>query len=133
MTTCNMKDKRIYRFELRLSEEEYSLFKRKSERYQNISSMVRDAVKDFNDIRTQGKIAALTEIKDFYIRFDQRLGWLGANVNQAQKRANELAIAGELSPTYIQQVLLPNVQECLKFIRQMKSGQDEIYDRLLKM
>lgn len=124
-----MKDKRIYRFELRLSEEEYQLFKRKAEHYQNISAMVRDAVRDFNDIRTQGKIAALTEIKDYYTRFDQRLGWLGANVNQAQKRANELAIAGELSPEYIQQVILPNVQECLKFVRQLKAGQDEIFSK----
>lgn len=128
-----MKDKRTYRFELRLSEEEYQLFKQKAERYQNISAMVRDAVKGFNDIRTQGKIAALAEIKDYYTRFDQRLGWLGANVNQAQKRANELAIAGDLSPAYIQQVLLPNVKEVLRLIREMKAKQDAIYDRLLKL
>lgn len=128
-----MNDKRTYRFELRLSEEEYKLFKEKAKNYQTMSSMIRDAVKGFNDVQTQGKIAALTEIKNYYTRFDQRLGWLGGNINQAQHRANELAIAGELSPDYVQQVLFPNVQEAIKLVREMKSKQDEIYSKLLKL
>lgn len=128
-----MKDKKTYRFELRLSEEEYQFFKHKAERYQTVSAMVRDAVKGFNDIQTQGKIAALTETKEFYTKCSQRLGWLGGNINQAQHRANELAIAGELSPDYIHQVLFPKIQEALKLIRKMKIEQDGIYAKLLKL
>ena len=41
-----MKDKRNIRFEIRLSEEEYELFKQKAERYQTMSSMIRDAVRN---------------------------------------------------------------------------------------
>lgn len=128
-----MTDKKTHRFEMRLSEEEYEMFKRKAERYQTVSAMVRDAVKGFNDINTQGKIAALIEIKKYYTHFDQRLGWLGGNINQAQKRANELAIAGELSQSYIQNILFPKVQEGMALIKQMKAEQDEIYSRLLKL
>lgn len=127
-----MNDKRTYRFELRLSEEEYKLFKEKAATYQTMSSMIRDAVKCFNDVQTQGKIAALTDIKDYYTRFDQRLGWLGGNIYQAQHRANELAIAGELSPDYIKQVLVPKVNEAIKLIREMKAKQDDVYSNLLK-
>lgn len=127
-----MNDKRTYRFELRLSEEEYKLFKEKAASYQTMSAMIRDAVKGFNDVQTQGKIAALTEIKNYYTRFDQRLGWLGGNINQAQHRANELAIAGELSPDYIKQILVPKVNETIKLIREMKAKQDDVYSNLLK-
>lgn len=128
-----MKDKKTYRFELRLSEDEMELFKRKAERYQNISSMVRDAVKGFNDIHTQGKIAALTEVKDYYTKCSQRLGWLGGNINQAQHRANELAIAGELSHDYIQQVMFPKINEAVRLIREMKAEQESIYANLLNL
>lgn len=128
-----MKDKRNYRFEIRLNDEEYDLFKKKSSRYQTMSSMIRDAVKDFNDVSTQGKIESLTEVREFYTRFNQRLGWLGSNLNQAQHRANELAIAGELSPAYIQQTLFPKIQEALHLIREIKMHQDEIYSKLLKL
>lgn len=128
-----MKDKRKIRFEIRLSEEEYKLFKQKAERYQTMSSMIRDAVRDFDDVNTQGKIDSLTEIKNYYTRFDQRLGWLGGNINQAQKRANELAITGELSPEYIYRVLFPKINEAISVIREMKTEQDAIYAKLLKL
>lgn len=68
---------------LRVNEDELQLFKDKARRYQNMSSMIRDAVSQFNDIKTKGEIEALTEIKNYYTRFDQRLGWLGGNFNQA--------------------------------------------------
>lgn len=128
-----MKNKRTIRFEIRLSDEEYELFKQKASRYQTMSSMIRDAVKSFNDVHTQGKIESLTEIKNYYTRFDQRLGWLGSNINQAQHRANELAISGELTPKYIQQVLFPKIKEALQLIREMKSEQDAVYAKLLKL
>lgn len=118
---------------LRVNEVELQLFKDKAGRYQNMSSMIRDAVSQFNDIKTKGKIEVLTEIKNYYARFDQRLGWLGGNINQAQHRANELAIAGLLSSAYIQQVLSPKIKEALQLIREMKAEQDAIYAKLLKL
>lgn len=118
---------------LRVNKDELQLFKDKARRYQNMSSMIRDAVSQFNDIKTKGEIEVLTEIKNYYTRFDQRLGWLGGNINQAQHRANELAIAGLLSSAYIQQVLFPKIKEALQLIREMKAEQDAIYAKLLKL
>lgn len=122
-----MTKKRNFRFEIRLSEEEYAMFKKKSAKYQTMSGMIRDAVKGFNDIKTQGQIEVLTEIKSHYTKFYQRLGWLGGNINQAQHRANELAVAGKLSPAYIQKVLIPKISEAINLIREIKSEQDKIY------
>lgn len=62
-----MKNKRTIRFEIRLSEEEYELFKQKASRYQTMSGMIRDAVKAFDDVQTQGKISSLTEIKNYFV------------------------------------------------------------------
>ena len=104
-----MSTRRIYRLELRLNDEERKLFERKSARYQTMSSMVRDAVSQFNDVQTKGKIEAMTQLKSVCTRYDQRLGWLGSNLNQAQHRANELALAGQLQPSYLQQVLVPKI------------------------
>lgn len=118
---------------LRVNEEELQFFKNKSQRYQNMSSMIRDAVSQFDDTQTKGKIEALAGIKNYYTRFDQRLGWLGGNVNQAQHRANELSIAGLLSSAYIQQVLFPIIKEALQLVREMKTEQDAIYAKLLKL
>lgn len=128
-----MKNKRTVKFEIRLSEEEYELFKQKASRYQTMSGMIRDAVKSFDDVQTQGKIASLTEIKNYYTRYDQRLGWLGGNINQAQHRANELAIAGQLTSSFIQQILLPKIKESIQLIRKLKAEQDAIYAKLLKL
>ena len=127
-----MKNKRTIRFEIRLSEEEYELFKQKASRYQTMSGMIRDAVRAFDDVQTQGKIASLTEIKNYYTRFDQRLGWLGGNINQAQHRANELAIAGELPADYFYKVLMPKTQEATQLIKNLKFALEVIQDKIEK-
>jgi hypothetical protein len=97
-----------------------------------MSSMVRDAVSQFNDVQTKGKIEAMTQLKSVCTRYDQRLGWLGSNLNQAQHRANELALTGQLQPSYLQQVLLPKIQECLLLIRDIKKDLDSVYSQILK-
>ena len=127
-----MSTRRIYRLVLRLNDEERRLFERKSARYQTMSSMIRDAVSQFNDVQTKSKIEAMTQLKSVCTRYDQRLGWLGSNLNQAQHRANELALTGQLQPSYLQQVLLPKIQECLLLIRDIKKDLDSIYSQLLK-
>ena len=54
-----MKKKKI-RLEIRLSEEEARLFQNKAESYGgNVSAMVRDAVRRFDDKRTRGKWMAM--------------------------------------------------------------------------
>jgi hypothetical protein len=118
---------------VRLTSEEYEMFRKKSERYHTMAGMIRDAVRLFDDKATKRKLESVTEVKDFYVRFDQRLGWIGSNLNQAQHRANELAIEGQLSSDYIRQILEPEVGETLKLIREMRSDLEQLRQHLLKL
>lgn len=114
-----------------MNEEEFRLFKSKSERYGgNVSSMIRDAVSHFDDKKAKGKIDALDELLSFYKTYQQQLSWFGGNFNQSMKRANELAIGGELSPTYFSNILSPQTKEAINFLREIKSKLDIIHDNL---
>lgn len=126
-----MNNRKTVKLQLRLSEDELQVFKDKSESYGgNISEMIRDAVKRFDDERTKGKIDTMTALLKFYKEYQQRLSWLGGNFNQSMHRANELAIAGELTPQYFQNVIMPQASEAIKFLREIKSELEAIHDIL---
>ena len=123
-------EKKTKRLWIRLSPEEEALFKRKAAHYSTVSAMVRDAVKQFDDTATVGQIDALNKMTDLYLKFQQDLSWLGGNFNQTMKRANELAIAQELTPQCFEQVLYPQVTEIQKLINSVKREQHDIAKRL---
>ena len=123
-------EKKTKRLWIRLSPEEEALFKRKAARYNTISAMVRDAVKQFDDTATVGQIDALNKMTALYVKFQQDLSWLGGNFNQTMKRANELAIGQELTPQFFEQVLYPQVTEIQKLINSIKREQHDIAKRL---
>lgn len=126
-----MNDKKTVKLQIRLSEDELRLFKEKSKSYgNNVSGLIRDAVCSFDDKKAKGKIQTMTDLLKFYKEYQQRLSWLGGNFNQAMHRANELAIAGELSSDYYRNVILPKVQEVMKYIRSVKSKLDSIHDHI---
>ena len=121
------KTKRIW---IRLSADEEALFRRKAARYKTISAMVRDAVKQFDDTATRGKIDAINHVTDLYVKYQQDLSWLGGNFNQTMKRANELAIAQELTPQFFEQVLYPQVVQLQQLISDIKREQHHIVKQL---
>lgn len=123
-------DKRNIIRKVRLTPEEDALFKRKAARYKTVSAMVRDAVAQFDDTATRGKVKALREMTALYHKYEQDLSWLGGNFNQTMKRANELAIAQELTPQFFEQVLYPQVTEIQKLINSVKREQHDIAKRL---
>lgn len=123
------KTKRLW---IRLSPEEDALFKQKASHYNNVSAMIRDAVRQFNDIGTVRKIEALNNMAALYKKYQQDLAWLGGNFNQAMKRANELAIGGELSQDYYERVIMPQVTHILQFLEEVKDEQHKIITKLIK-
>ena len=124
-----MKRKRI-RMEIRLSEEEAHVFRNKAESYGgNVSAMVRDAVRRFDDKRTRGKIETMEALLQFYKKYQQQLSWIGGNFNQCMHRANELAIAGELSEEYFRSILFPETRKAVKAIMAVKAELDSIHDK----
>ena len=94
--------------------------------------MIRDAVRQFNDIGTVRRIEALNEMTALYRKFQQDLSWLGGNFNQAMKRANELAISGELSQDYYDRVILPQLSHILSFLEKVKDEQHTIVRKLTR-
>jgi len=77
-------DKRNIIRKVRLTPEEDALFKRKAARYKTVSAMVRDAVAQFDDTATRGKVKALREMTALYHKYEQDLGWLGGRSSSAR-------------------------------------------------
>ena len=116
---------------VRLNDEELRLFLKKAQSYGgNTSALIRDAVTRFDDKRTRGRIEAMATLLSFYTKYQQQLSWLGGNFNQVMHRANELAIDGKLSENYFREVVMPEVKETVKTIREIKTGLDNIHDFL---
>jgi hypothetical protein len=124
------KTKRLW---IRLSPDEEALFRRKAARYKTVSAMVRDAVRQFDDTATRGKIDAINRMTDLYLKHQQELSWLGGNFNQTVKRANELAIAEELTPQFFEQTLYPQVAEIQKLINSIKGELHDIAREVSKL
>ena len=126
-------EQRTKRLWIRLSPEEEALFRRKAARYKTVSQMVRDAVSQFDDTATHGKLDALRQMTALYHKYQQDLSWLGGNFNQTMKRANELAIGQELTPQFFEQVLYPQVTEILKLLNSIKREQHDIAKQLTRL
>ena len=126
-------EQRTKRLWIRLSPDEEALFRRKATRYKTVSQMVRDAVSQFDDTATHGKLDALRQMTALYRKYQQELSWLGGNFNQTMKRANELAISQELTPQFFEQVLYPQVTEILKLLNSIKREQHEIAKQLTRL
>ena len=121
------KTKRLW---IRLSPDEEALFRRKAARYKTVSAMVRDAVRQFDDTATRGKIDAINRMTDLYLKHQQELSWLGGNFNQTIKRANELAIGQQLTPQFFEQVLYPQVEQIQSLLHDIKREQHQIAKQL---
>ena len=66
-----------------------------------------------------------------YKKYQQELSWIGGNLNQVVKRANELAIIGELTQSYFDDVLFPQVREIQELICEIKNEQYQIVKKII--
>lgn len=123
------KTKRLW---IRISAQDAELIKQKATNYKTVSSMIWDAIKQFDDVGTKRKIATLNEMMTFYKKYQQDLSWMGGNFNQVVKRANELAIANELTLPYFERVLYPQIMELQKLLTAIKQEQHQIAKRLTR-
>jgi hypothetical protein len=70
---------------------------------------------------------------NLYKKHQDELSWLGGNLNQTMKRANELAINGELTQSYYDNVIFPRIREIQILICEIKDEQHTIAKKLLKL
>ena len=123
------KTKRLW---IRISAQDAELIKQKAVNYKTVSSMIWDAIKQFDDTGTKRKIVALNEMTVLYKKYQQDLSWMGGNFNQVVKRANELAIANELTVSFFENVLFPQIMELQKLLTAIKQEQHQIAKRLTR-
>lgn len=107
-------------FQLRLTQEEYDALKEKSASYMSVSHYIRSALKEYSDVNAKQKLRLINELGGFYRQFRDELSWAGGNLNQSVKRANELSVAGLLSPAYISEVLMPSIESARKTLESLK-------------
>ena len=120
------------RIEIYLSPKDADLFEKKAILYKNWGPFIRDAVKQFNDTATLRRIDALNEMTALYKKYQQELSWIGGNLNQVVKRANELAIIGKLDQFYYDNLLYPRIMEIQELICEIKDEQQEIVKKLIR-
>ena len=120
------------RIEIYLSPKDAALFEKKAVHYKNWGPFIRDAVKQFNDIGILRRIDALNEMTALYKKYQQELSWIGGNLNQTAKRANELAIIGKLDQFYYDNLLYPRIMEIQELICEIKDEQQQIITRLIR-
>ena len=125
-------DKRVNRINLHLNNKELELFRNKAKNYSQMSAMIRDAVTQFDDIKTKHWITALNDLSILISNFSTELSKQGGNLNQITKRANELIFMGELDKTYYEEVISPQIKLLQELVYDVKKQQSEIFKRLLK-
>jgi hypothetical protein len=119
--------------DIRLTIKDEELFRKKAKPYQgNMSAMIRDAVAQFDDRATIGKIDALTDMMKLYRKYQQDLSWLGGNFNQAMKQANEMAISDKLSQSYYEGILIPKLQPVQSLLQNIKDELSDVTARLVQ-
>ena len=115
---------------LRLNEVEREIFREKAKHYKNVSAMIRDAVMQFNDVTTKGKIDAMDALSKEFENISTEFSREGNNLNQLAKRANELVQAGELSKEYYENVVLFEIEKLQNMMVDFKRKQAEIIQKL---
>ena len=115
---------------LRLNEVEREIFREKAKHYKNVSAMIRDAVMQFNDVTTKGKIGAMDALSKEFENISTEFSREGNNLNQLAKRANELVYAGELSKEYYENVVLFEIEKLQNMMVDFKRKQAEIIQKL---
>lgn len=115
-----MKNQRTKVFQLRLTSDELLNLKEKAVPYQSVSNYIRQAVQEFTHVDVRQQIEMMQDLRAFYRKFQNELSWAGSNLNQSVKRANELAVAGLLAPSYVYEVLLPSIQDMQDTLNKLK-------------
>ena len=127
-----MKEHRNKYIKVRMTPEEVREFKEKSAEYKTVSHYVRKALEEYSNVSVRRQLELMQELGSFYRRYQSELSHIGGNLNQAMKRANELAVAGLLPPSYIREVLLPVIRDTQETVNGIKRQLDILTSRINK-
>lgn len=105
---------------MRLTPEEYRFIKEKSAGFQSVSHYIRKAIGEYSEVDSRARLALIKALTDLCVEYRNSLAWMGSNLNQAMKRANELAIAGLLSADTYNNTVLPQIREANKWVQEVR-------------
>ena len=119
---------------VRMTPEEQSTLKEKlKEKKMTIATYVRSAMAEYSNTDARQRLELINNLGSFYRKFRDELSWAGSNLNQSVKRANELAVAGLLPPSYIREVLMPVILETQKTLNEIKRDLETATRRAIKL
>ena len=119
---------------VRMTPEEQSTLKEKlKEKKMTIASYVRSAMAEYSNTDARQRLDLINNLGAFYRKFRDELSWAGGNLNQSVKRANELAVAGLLPPSYIREVLMPTILETQKTLNEIKRDLETMTRKAVKL
>ena len=119
---------------VRMTPEEQSTLKEKlKEKKMTIATYVRSAMAEYSNTDARQRLELINNLGTFYRKFREELSWAGSNLNQSVKRANELAVAGLLPPSYIREVLMPVILETQKTLNEIKRDLETVTRRAVKL
>lgn len=76
------------------------------------------------------------ELTGYYKEYRDYLSHISGNLNQTVKRANELSVAGLLTPAYLSQVLLPSIESAKKSLDtlqgELRKVSEKVYRKFMK-
>ena len=127
-----MKEQRNKYIKVRMTQEEVRAFKEKSADYKTVSHYVRKALEEYSNVSVRRQLELMQELGSFYRRYQSELSHIGGSLNQTVKRANELAVAGLLPPSYIREVLMPIIQDTQNIVIGIRRGLDTLTQRIGK-
>ena len=119
---------------VRMTPEEQSTLKEKlKEKKMTIATYVRSAMAEYSNTDARQRLELINNLGTFYRKFREELSWAGSNLNQSVKRANELAVAGLLPPSYIREVLMPVIPETQKTLNEIMRDLETATRRAIKL
>ena len=127
------KNSKTSKCDIRLSQEEFELFKEKAAAFGSLSSMIRKAVECLDNQVSKHKIDWLEEFSQKLHHNNVLLSHISGNLNQVVKRANELAVKQSLPFSFFEQELYPEIVEVNKQILELKQVQKKVFLQALKL
>ena len=106
--------------------------KEKSGLFHSVSHYILSAVQEFSNVDVKERIELIRKLGEFYRKNQNELSWAGGNLNQVVKRANELAVAWLLAPSYSQEIVLPTIRETQETMNRIKRDLELITLKCIK-
>lgn len=125
-------DKKTKHLQLRLTPDEVALLKEKAAAYDSVSQYILCAVKEFSNLDAKQRFEIINKLGKYYRESWDGLSWARGNIKQTVKRTKELVDAGNLSPFYLNHVLLPEANKTLGLINEIKKKLEAATDKAIR-